>query len=135
MPSRRIALWVALVAVSAFALGAAVMTAARGVVGASNAASADSRYLADSEIAMKAMMTSMAGVSTGDVDRDFVAQMVPHHQGAIDMAEAFLRNGHDERLKRLAQEIVVTQRDEIAAMQLAMGKRSRSDARTGHSRP
>ncbi len=46
--------------------------------------------------------------------------MVPHHQGAIDIALAELRYGHDERLRRLAQEIVVTQRDEIAVMHLAV---------------
>ncbi|MEZ5832509.1 MAG: DUF305 domain-containing protein, partial [Dongiaceae bacterium] len=58
---------------------------------------------------------------TGDVDRDFVMMMVPHHQGAIDMAMAELRYGTNEQLKRLAQEIIVTQQQEIAAMQLAIG--------------
>jgi uncharacterized protein (DUF305 family) len=58
---------------------------------------------------------------TGDIDRDFVAMMVPHHQGAIDMAQAVLRYGHNEQLRRLAQEIVVTQQQEIAAMRLAIG--------------
>ena len=47
--------------------------------------------------------------------------MVPHHQAAIEMARAQLRNGHDERLRRLAQEILVTQQAEIAAMRLALG--------------
>jgi hypothetical protein len=56
------------------------------------------------------------------VDRDFVAMMVPHHQGAIDMALALLRHGRNERLKRLAQEIIVTQQQEIAAMRLAVGE-------------
>jgi hypothetical protein len=60
---------------------------------------------------------------TGDIDRDFVAMMVPHHQGAIDMAQAVLRYGHNEQLRRLAQEIVVTQQQEIAAMRLAIGAR------------
>jgi hypothetical protein len=48
--------------------------------------------------------------------------MVPHHQGAIDMAQAVLRYGHNEQLRRLAQEIVVTQQQEIAAMRLAVGE-------------
>ena len=52
--------------------------------------------------------------STGNPDRDFAAMMIPHHQGAIDMAQAELRYGHDERLRRLAQEIVVSQAQEIA---------------------
>jgi hypothetical protein len=46
---------------------------------------------------------------------------VPHHQGAIDMAQAVLRYGHNEQLRRLAQEIIVTQQQEIAAMRLAIG--------------
>jgi hypothetical protein len=64
----------------------------------------------------------MAIRPTGDIDRDFVAMMVPHHQGAIDMAQAILRYGHNEQLRRLAQEIVVTQQQEIAAMRLAVGE-------------
>jgi hypothetical protein len=46
--------------------------------------------------------------------------MTPHHQGAIDMALAELRHGHNERLKRMAQEIIITQQQEIAAMRLAV---------------
>jgi hypothetical protein len=47
--------------------------------------------------------------------------MVPHHQGAIDMARAELRYGKNEQLKRIAQEIIVGQQQEIAAMRLAVG--------------
>ena len=58
---------------------------------------------------------------TGDADRDFARMMIPHHQGAIDMAIAELRYGKDQRLKRLAQEIIVEQQQEIAVMHLALG--------------
>jgi DUF305 family protein family protein len=58
---------------------------------------------------------------TGDADRDFARMMIPHHQGAIDMALVELRYGKDERLKRLAQEIIVAQQQEIAVMHLALG--------------
>ena len=58
---------------------------------------------------------------TGDADRDFARMMIPHHQGAIDMALAELRYGKDKRLKRLAQEIIVDQQQEIAVMHLALG--------------
>ncbi|TPG53048.1 DUF305 domain-containing protein [Sphingomonas glacialis] len=68
--------------------------------------------------AMSRMMADMDIKPSGDPDRDFVAMMVPHHQGAIDMAVAELRFGKDERLKRIAQEIVVEQRQEIDAMRL-----------------
>ena len=66
-------------------------------------------------------MADMAVKPTGDVDRDFVAMMIPHHQGAIDMAQAVLRYGRNEQLRRLAQEIIVKQQQEIAAMRLALG--------------
>jgi hypothetical protein len=48
--------------------------------------------------------------------------MIPHHEGAIDMARAQLRYGHNEKLARISQEIIVTQEQEIAAMRLAVGK-------------
>ncbi len=70
---------------------------------------------------MGKMMADMAVAPSGDIDRDFVAMMVPHHQGAIDMAQIILRYGKNEQLKRLAQEIIVTQQQEIAAMRLAVG--------------
>jgi Domain of unknown function (DUF305) len=58
---------------------------------------------------------------TGDADRDFARMMIPHHQGAIDMAVAELRYGKDKRLRRLAQEIIVSQQQEIQVMHLALG--------------
>ena len=84
---------------------------------------AEAPYLAENDAAMRKMMDGMTAKPTGDVDRDFVAMMVPHHQGAIDMALAVLRYGRNEQLKRLAQEIIVTQQQEIAAMRLAVGER------------
>jgi uncharacterized protein (DUF305 family) len=68
------------------------------------------------------MMAAMMIKPSGDVDEDFVASMVPHHQGAIEMAEAELRYGHNENIRRIAQEIIVTQQQEIAAMRLALGE-------------
>jgi hypothetical protein len=68
------------------------------------------------------MMADMTIKATGNVDQDFVAMMVPHHQGAIDMAQAELRYGHNEHLRRIAQEIIVEQQQEIAAMRLALGQ-------------
>jgi uncharacterized protein (DUF305 family) len=81
---------------------------------------ADEPFLAASGAAMERMMKSVAIRPSGDVDRDFVAMMVPHHEGAIAMAQAELRYGKNEQLRRMAQEIVVTQRQEIAAMRLAL---------------
>jgi hypothetical protein len=82
----------------------------------------ESSYLAENDAAMKKMMTDMVVTPTGDVDVDFVAMMVPHHQGAIEMALAVLRYGRNAQIRRLAQEIIVTQQQEIAAMRLAVGE-------------
>ena len=78
-------------------------------------------YLTENIDAMTKMMIDMSIRPSGNVDRDFVAMMTPHHQGAIEMAQAELRHGHNEQLKRLAQEIIVTQQQEIGAMRLAVG--------------
>src|SRR5215471_4930116 len=83
---------------------------------------AEAPFLAENVSAMKKMMGDMAVKPTGDVDADFVAMMVPHHQGAIDMALAVLRHGRNPQIRRLAQEIIVTQQQEIAAMRLALGQ-------------
>lgn len=79
-------------------------------------------FLAENISAMTKMMIDMGIRPSGDIDKDFVAIMAPHHQGAIDMAQAELRYGHNEQLRRMAQEIIVTQQEEIAAMQLALGE-------------
>src|SRR6266581_185443 len=78
-------------------------------------------FLSENAAAMNKMMADMTIKPTGDVDRDFVAMMVPHHQGAIDMARAELKYGRNEQLRRMSQEIIVTQQQEIAAMRLAVG--------------
>jgi Domain of unknown function (DUF305) len=82
----------------------------------------DAPFVAQISAAMTKMMAAMMIKPSGDVDEDFVASMVPHHQGAIEMAEAELRYGHNETIRRIAQEIIVTQQQEIAAMRLALGE-------------
>jgi uncharacterized protein (DUF305 family) len=68
---------------------------------------------------MKKMNNAMmAAPVTGDPDLDFIAMMTPHHQGAIDMAKTYLLHGKDPVLRRMAQEIIVTQQQEIEAMRL-----------------
>ncbi|MGN7295255.1 DUF305 domain-containing protein [Rhizobium sp. SAFR-030] len=82
---------------------------------------AEAAYLAHNDAAMDKMMADMEVKPTGNVDRDFVLMMTPHHQGAIDMARAVLKYGKNEQLRRIAQEIIVDQQQEIAAMKLAIG--------------
>ncbi|GLK74526.1 DUF305 domain-containing protein [Ancylobacter dichloromethanicus] len=79
-------------------------------------------FLTENTAAMDKMMAEMEVKPTGDIDADFTAMMIPHHQGAIDMAVAYLRYGTNPLLRRLAQEIVVEQQQEIAAMRLALGQ-------------
>jgi YVTN family beta-propeller protein len=79
-------------------------------------------FLVENAAAMDRMMSAMAVKPTGDVDADFVNMMIPHHQGAIDMALAVLRYGKNEHIRRIAQEIIVEQQQEITAMHLALGR-------------
>ena len=113
------------------------------------AGSVEALFLAENDAAMAKMMAAMDVKPSGDVDADFVATMVPHHQGAIDMAQAELRYGRNEQLRRIAQAIIVTQQEEIATMRRAIGQplppsvpspdqtppaASPDDKRTSHSR-
>ena len=82
----------------------------------------EASFLAKSDAAMTRMMAAMKIKPSNDVDRDFVAMMVLHHQGAIDMAEAELSYGYNEPLLGLAQEIIATQKQEIVAMRRALGE-------------
>jgi uncharacterized protein (DUF305 family) len=54
---------------------------------------------------------------TGNADIDFVRGMIPHHQGAVDMAKTVLAFGKDPQIRKLAEEIVKAQESEIALMQ------------------
>jgi hypothetical protein len=72
---------------------------------------------------MNAMHSAMHEVSLdGKADADFARMMIPHHQGAIEMAKVELQFGVDPILRRLAQEIIVTQQSEIDVMNLALKK-------------
>lgn len=77
------------------------------------AGDATGAFKASDERMMKAMQGS---AYTGNADEDFVAHMIPHHQGAVDMAEAEIKYGKDPQLKRLAQRMVKSQKQEIAFM-------------------
>jgi uncharacterized protein (DUF305 family) len=82
--------------------------------------------------AMRVMHRGMHNAPrTGDPDRDFVTLMIPHHQGAIDMAKTHLLYGTDPQLRRLAQEIITDQQSEIALMHLWLQQRVAVEARPG----
>ncbi len=86
--------------------------------------SADSTFASQMMQAMDRMDSGMmAAKRTGDPDRDFAAMMIPHHQGAIDMAKVELIYGRDPILRRLAQGIIVEQQQEIELMQRSLNER------------
>lgn len=91
--------------------------AARGTQDAATAAGQDGTpATAAFQAADKSMMQKMAAPYTGDTDKDFVAHMMPHHEGAVAMAKIQLQYGKDPALKRLAREIVRSQDREITFM-------------------
>ncbi len=65
---------------------------------------------------MTRMNKDMPMSSAGSVDADFVRMMIPHHQAAVDMAEVELAKGKDPELRKLASDIIVAQKKEIAQM-------------------
>ena len=71
---------------------------------------------------MKTMMNNMHVKPTGKPDKDFVLMMIPHHQGAIDMAKVELQYGTDPELRQLATDIVAAQEKEIAQMKAWLDK-------------
>ncbi len=84
------------------------------------ALSSQAEFTAENREAMATMMAEMDIRPSGNVDRDFATMMTAHHEGAITMARSEWRHGRNEQLHRIAQEIIVEQRQEIEAMQLAL---------------
>lgn len=74
---------------------------------------------------MDRMMAAMDTKPTGDPDKDFVSMMMPHHQGAIDMARVELQYGRDPVLRAMAEDVVKAQEKEIAAMKAWQARNGR----------
>ena len=92
-----------------------------GLFGGRVAGAATDSFASLMSAAMDHMDRGMMVPPSGDPDRDFAAMMIPHHQGAIDMATIELRYGRDPVLRRLAQGIVIEQQQEIVVMSQALG--------------
>ena len=88
------------------------------------------RYATQMNIDMAKMMSDMhAPGYTGDADVDFIAMMIPHHQGAIDMARLVLQDGNDPVTRKLAEEIIASQTVEIEGMQRRLNELRRGASR------
>lgn len=72
--------------------------------------------------ASEKMHRDMAITYSGNADRDFAAGMIPHHQGAIEMARIVLEHGSDPEVRALAQSIIRDQEREVAQMQAILGR-------------
>jgi hypothetical protein len=92
-----------------------------GKVAQSPGQTAEASFMAENQAAMSKMMKGMAVKPSGNVDADFTAMMIPHHQGAVDMAKAELRYGHNRKLRRIARNIIAEQQQQIRTMKAALG--------------
>ncbi|WP_051786513.1 DUF305 domain-containing protein [Endozoicomonas numazuensis] len=85
--------------------------------GIDHTAQNSNEFKAENTQAMIKMHKAMESVQyTGNNDIDFLRMMIPHHQGAIDMAEIILKTTHNKEVKNLAQGIITDQRNEIEIM-------------------
>lgn len=84
--------------------------------------SAESDFSTPSHAAMQKMQDDMMKTPmTGDPDHDFAAMMIPHHQGAIDMAKAYTEHGKDPKLVKMAKKMVSDQEREIKVLNKWLG--------------
>ena len=81
---------------------------------------------AEFEAGATRMHSGMAITYTGNTDIDFARGMIPHHQGAIDMAQVQLRHGKDPAMRKLATEIIQAQEKEIAFLRNWLAKHDKA---------
>jgi uncharacterized protein (DUF305 family) len=85
-------------------------------------------FVREMDLGMQRMMRDMhAPGYTGNADVDFLAMMIPHHEGAVEMARLVLLHGKDPLTRQLADEIIASQTSEIAAMRQRLAILRRGD--------
>ena len=110
--------------VPAFAQTSPTMPGMPKAPGQSAATPADQAFMAS----MARMNATMKVPMTGNPDADFVAMMIPHHQGAVDMAKVELQYGKSRELRQMAQDIIASQTKEIAEMRRWQARHGRKHA-------
>jgi uncharacterized protein (DUF305 family) len=110
---------IALAAALALCLSGGAALAQHAGHGSAPAASASTQAYRD---AMARMHRNMDIPYTGNADRDFAAGMIPHHQGAIDMARIELEHGTDPEMRKLAEAVIAAQEQEIAKLRAYLAR-------------
>ncbi|CAN7666470.1 DUF305 domain-containing protein [Bosea sp. LjRoot90] len=109
----------------ALALGGFALAQSHQGHGAAAPATADTAATQAYKAANDKMHKEMGVAFTGDPDVDFVRGMIPHHQGAVDMAKVVLAHGKDAELRKLAEGVITEQEKEIAFMREWLKKRGK----------
>lgn len=85
-----------------------------------------------SKMSMSQMTDNLRGKTGDDFDKAFIASMIEHHQGAIDMAELAQKNAKHDQIKNMSDDIMTAQSSEIATMKKWQTEWGYGNAPAGH---